>query len=154
MKYREQEFDVSYMKCAEAWAALSRAKRGKVGAIISNHGNIIGFGFNGTPTGFNNTCEVVKALKSIIGQEYAIPELETKPEVLHAESNAITKVAKSTQSSEGSTLYVTMSPCFACAKLIIQSGITRVVYRDLYRETDGINLLKMANIPVEQIEDY
>ncbi len=130
------KFDTSYLKMAEVWAQNSYCKRRKVGALLVKDRTIISDGYNGTPSGFENICEDENGV--------------TKPYVLHAEANAITKVAKSGNSSEGATLYVTASPCAECAKLIIQSGISRVVYRDAYRLTDGIDLLKRAGILVEQ----
>ena len=130
------KFDKSYLEMAEVWAQNSYCKRRKVGALLVKDRTIISDGYNGTPSGFENICEDEDGV--------------TKPYVLHAEANAITKVAKSGNSSEGATLYVTASPCAECAKLIIQSGISRVVYRDAYRLTDGIDLLKRAGITVEQ----
>jgi len=130
------KFDTSYLAMAEVWAQNSYCKRRKVGALLVKDRTIISDGYNGTPSGFENICEDENGV--------------TKPYVLHAEANAITKVAKSGNSSEGATLYVTASPCAECAKLIIQSGISRVVYRDAYRLTDGIDLLKRAGILVEQ----
>ena len=130
------KFDISYLRMAEVWAQNSYCKRRKVGALLVKDRTIIADGYNGTPSGFENICEDENGV--------------TKPYVLHAEANAITKVAKSGNSSEGATLYVTASPCAECAKLIIQSGISRVVYRDAYRLTDGIDLLKRAGITVEQ----
>ena len=130
------KFDKSYLELAEVWAQNSYCKRRKVGALLVKDRTIISDGYNGTPSGFENICEDENGV--------------TKPYVLHAEANAITKVAKSGNSSEGATLYVTASPCAECAKLIIQSGISRVVYRDAYRLTDGIDLLKRAGILVEQ----
>ena len=130
------KFDTSYLQMAEVWAQNSYCKRRKVGALLVKDRTIISDGYNGTPSGFENICEDENGV--------------TKPYVLHAEANAITKVAKSGNSSEGATLYVTASPCAECAKLIIQSGISRVVYRDAYRLTDGIDLLKRAGIQVEQ----
>ena len=130
------KFDHSYLQMAEVWARNSYCKRRKVGALLVKDRTIIADGYNGTPSGFENICEDEDGV--------------TKPYVLHAEANAITKVAKSGNSSDGATLYVTASPCAECAKLIIQSGITRVVYRDAYRLTDGIDLLKRAGITVEQ----
>lgn len=127
------------MNCALAISQLSKAERKKVGAILvsaTGH-HIIAEGYNGTPSGFDNKCE-----REIDGK------LETLPEVLHAESNVISKIARSTNTSEESTLYVTMSPCFDCAKLIIQAGIKRVVYLEEYRILDGIALLHRANIEV------
>lgn len=123
---------------AKIWAKNSYCKRRQVGALIVKERMIISDGYNGTPAGFENICE---------------DELgKTKPYVLHAEANAITKVAKSSNSSEGSTLYVTSSPCMECSKLIIQAGIRRVVYCDEYHNLDGIDLLKRAGIDVVKIE--
>ena len=138
---RQEDLDESYLNMAEIWARLSKARRKQVGCLIVKDGAIISDGYNGTPRGFNNNCEIEDP-KSF-GDN-----LITKPEVLHAESNAITKLAKSTQSSDGATMYITISPCIDCAKLIIQSGIERVVYGKLYRNKDGINLLKKAGINV------
>lgn len=129
--------DKFYMNLAAAVSAASYANRLRVGAVIIKDNNIISFGYNGTPTGFDNLCED--------------KDNNTKPEVLHAESNAITKCAKSTMNAEGSTLYVTTAPCFDCAKLIIQSGIIRVVYLEPYRNENGLELLKKANISYDQI---
>ena len=125
------------------WAELSRAKRKKVGCLIVKDGAIISDGYNGTPSGFDNNCESKNSFNG---------ELITKPEVLHAESNAITKLAKSTQSSDGATMYITISPCVDCAKLIIQSGIKRVVYGEVYRNEDGINLLNEARITTKKLD--
>ena len=132
-----EKFDHSYLEMAEIWARNSYCKRRKVGALLVKDRMIISDGYNGTPSGFENVCE---------------EDGVTKPYVLHAEANAITKVAKSGNSSEGATLYVTASPCLECSKLIIQSGIKRVVYRDEYRLTDGIDLLRRAGIEVEKID--
>ena len=126
---------------AHLWGQLSKARRKKVGCLITKDGAIISDGYNGTPKGFNNNCEW-----ALMDPD----ELVTKPEVLHAESNALTKLAKSTQSSLGATMYITISPCIECSKLIIQSGIERVVYSDFYRDNKGICLLKKANVIVEQ----
>ncbi|HBH21590.1 MAG TPA: CMP deaminase [Rikenellaceae bacterium] len=131
------KFDDKYMQMAEIWAKNSYCKRRQVGALIVKDRMIISDGYNGTPSGFENVCEDENGV--------------TKPYVLHAEANAISKVAKSGNSSEGSTLYVTASPCIECAKLIIQAGITRVVYKDEYRLTDGVDLLKRAGIIVEKV---
>ena len=122
---------------APVWAQNSYCKRRKVGALLVKDRMIISDGYNGTPSGFENICE---------------EDGVTKPYVLHAEANAITKVAKSGNSSEGATLYVTASPCLECSKLIIQAGIKRVVYRDEYRLTDGIDLLRRAGIEVERVD--
>ena len=125
-----------YMEVAYQFAKCSYAERRQVGAVIVKDGQIISFGYNGTPNGFDNCCEVNDT---------------TKREVLHAESNAISKVAQSTISSTGATLYVTTSPCFDCSKLIIQSGIKKVYWTEAYRDLSGIELLKKANIEVERI---
>ena len=132
-----EKFDHSYLEMAEIWAQNSYCKRRKVGALLVKDRMIISDGYNGTPSGFENICE---------------EDGVTKPYVLHAEANAITKVEKSGNSSEGATLYVTASPCLECSKLIIQSGIKRVVYRDEYRLTDGIDLLRRAGIEVERVD--
>lgn len=134
-----QKFDKSYLEMAQVWARNSYCKRRQVGALIVKDRMIISDGYNGTPSGFENICEDETGA--------------TKPYVLHAEANAISKVAKSGNSSEGATLYVTASPCMECSKLIIQAGIKRVVYRDQYRLDDGIQLLKRAGVEVEQVED-
>ena len=132
-----EKFDHSYLEMAEIWAQNSYCKRRKVGALLVKDRMIISDGYNGTPSGFENICE---------------EDGVTRPYVLHAEANAITKVAKSGNSSEGATLYVTASPCLECSKLIIQAGIKRVVYRDEYRLTDGIDLLRRAGIEVEKVD--
>jgi dCMP deaminase len=131
------KFDHSYIEMAHVWAKNSYCKRRQVGALIVKDRMIISDGYNGTPSGFENICEE--------------DDNTTKPYVLHAEANAITKVAKSNNSSEGSTLYITDSPCMECAKLIIQSGIVRVVYDKKYRITDGLDLLERAGVKVEQL---
>ena len=162
--------DIQYMKMAKVWAENSHAIRSKVGALLVKDNMIISDGYNGTPKGFDNCCETEVEcdvdFDSIGGLDNGSSickahdndcskchhhYLVTKPEVLHAEANAITKVAKSTNSSDGSTLYVTLSPCLECAKLIIQAGIKRVVYAEEYRITNGIELLKKTGIEVEQI---
>ena len=132
------KFDVRYLQMAQVWARNSYCKRRQVGALIVKDKMIISDGYNGTPSGFENICEDENGV--------------TKPYVLHAEANAITKVAKSGNSSEGGTLYVTASPCIECSKLIIQAGIKRVVYKDEYRLTDGIDLLRKAGVEVEKID--
>lgn len=131
------KFDKSYIEMAHVWAKNSYCKRRQVGALIVKNRMIISDGYNGTPSGFENICE----------DETGI----TKPYVLHAEANAITKVAKSNNSSEGATLYITDSPCMECAKLIIQAGISRVVYSNRYRVTEGLDLLERAGVSVEQL---
>ena len=133
-----EKFDKSYMEMASVWARNSYCKRRQVGALLVRERMIISDGYNGTPSGFENICEDETGA--------------TKPYVLHAEANAITKIAKSGNSSLGATLYVTASPCLECSKLIIQSGIRRVVYKDEYRLTDGIDLLRRAGIEVEKLD--
>ena len=130
--------DKRYMRMARIWAENSYCKRRQVGALLVKNKMIISDGYNGTPSGFENICEDDNNV--------------SKPYVLHAEANAITKVARSHNSSDGATLYVTASPCIECAKLIIQGGIKRVVYGENYRIMDGIELLKRANIEVVFIE--
>lgn len=144
-----RNFDKQYLKIAKLWAENSYARRNKVGAIIVKDNMIISDGYNGMPSGFDNCCEDEIHLFRPEDGEYI--ELKTKPEVLHAEANAITKLAKSTQSSDGATLYVTLSPCLDCAKLIIQSGIKKVVYGEIYRSDAGLKLLEKAGIEVIQI---
>ena len=156
----QDNLDKTYLNMAETWSCLSRAKRKKVGCLIVKGGAIISDGYNGTPSGFDNNCE---NLLPAVGGRIMVDdegemvkgtfELQTKPEVLHAESNAITKLAKSTQSSIGSTMYITISPCIDCAKLIIQAGIKRVVFGDVYKnDLKGIKLLKKAKIEVDRLE--
>jgi len=128
-----EKFDSSYIEMAAIWARNSYCRRRQVGALIVKDKMIISDGYNGTPSGFENICEDENGV--------------TKPYVLHAEANA-----KSGNSSEGATLYVTAAPCIECSKLIIQAGIRRVVYRDEYRLTDGIDLLKKAGIAVEKVD--
>jgi dCMP deaminase len=135
---KQRLLDERYLRMARIWAENSYCRRRQVGAILVRDGAIISDGYNGTPSGFENVCED--------------EENRTKPYVLHAEANAITKVAKSNNSSLGATLYVTASPCIECAKLIIQAGIRRVVYAEDYRSTDGANLLRQANIEVLLID--
>ena len=132
--YKQQKLDLRYLRMARIWAETSSSKRRQVGALVVKDKMIISDGYNGTPSGFENVCEENNV---------------TKPYVLHAEANAITKLARSSNNSEGSTLYVTASPCIECSKLIIQSGIKRVVYAEKYRLTDGIDLLERAGVKVE-----
>jgi dCMP deaminase len=129
--------DKRYLRMAAIWAENSYCQRRKVGALLVKDKMIISDGFNGTPSGFENKCEDENGM--------------THPYVLHAEANAITKVAQSYNSSKGSTLYITASPCMECSKLIIQAGIDRIVFSDLYRITDGLDLLKQAGIEVVYI---
>ena len=133
-----EKFDKQYLRIAQIWSENSYAKRLKVGAIIVKDQMIISDGYNGTPQGFINICEDNNG--------------NTHPYVLHAEANAITKVAQSTNSSKDATLYTLVSPCMECSKLIIQAGIKRVVYAEEYRITEGIDLLRQAGIIVDQIE--
>ncbi|HHT35478.1 MAG: dCMP deaminase family protein [Proteiniphilum sp.] len=135
---KQELLDRRYMRMAFIWAENSYCRRRQVGALLVKEKMIISDGYNGTPSGFENVCE----------DEADV----TKPYVLHAEANAITKVARSNNSSEGATLYVTSSPCIECAKLIIQAGIKRVVYADAYRLSDGVNLLQRAGIELVTIE--
>jgi len=138
----QEHLDETYMRMAEELSKLSYAERKKVGCLIVKDTQIISEGYNGTPTGFDNSCEYL---------DYC-HEMHTKPAVLHAESNAITKIARSTNSSSGSTLYVTMAPCFDCSKLIIQSGIERVVFKEKYAN-NGFSLLHKAGINISQIKE-
>ena len=136
---KQTKYDKAYLRIATEWGLLSYCQRKKVGAIIVRNKMIISDGYNGTPSGFDNCCEDEKG--------------ETKWDVLHAEANAILKVARSTQSCEGATLYITLSPCKDCSKLIHQSGIKRVVYQNGYRDTSGLDFLIKAGVMVVQIED-
>lgn len=147
---KQIDLDKTYLKMALEWSNLSKALRKKVGCLIVKNGAIISDGYNGTPAGFDNRCEnFIDSDHMLASRAY---KLITKDEVLHAESNAITKLAKSTQSSLGSTMYTTASPCLDCAKLIIQAGIFRVVYAELYKNKDGINLLNKANIETYELK--
>ena len=135
----QKKLDQTYMRMAKELAKLSYAERKKVGCIVVKDTQIISEGYNGTPKGFDNSCEYV----NYVDEQY------TKPEVLHAESNAITKLARSTNSSVGATLYCTLAPCFECSKLIIQAGIQKVVYQDMYAK-NGLALLDKAGVNVIQ----
>ena len=135
---KRNRYDKAYLRIAKEWGLLSYCKRKKVGAIIVKDRMIISDGYNGTPSGFENCCEDNEGV--------------TRWDVLHAEANAILKVARSTQSCEGATLYITLSPCKECSKLIHQSGIKRVVYNNGYRDDSGIAFLKKAGVIVEQIQ--
>jgi len=137
---KQKKYDNAYLNMASEWAKLSHCERKKVGAIIVKDHMIISDGYNGTPSGYQNCCE------NEVG--------ETQWYVLHAEANAILKVAKSTQSAKGATLYITLSPCKDCSKLIIQSGIKRVVFRNKYKDTSGIDFLTEYGIEVNHIEQY
>lgn len=133
------KFDKAYLKMAQEWAKLSYCKRKQVGALIVKDRMIISDGYNGTPSGFENCCED--------------EEGKTHWYVLHAEANAILKLSASTQSAKGATLYLTLSPCKECSKLILQAGITRLVYINEYSDDDGISFLRNHNIEIEQISD-
>lgn len=137
-KEKQAEYDKRYLEMAKIWAKNSYCIRRQVGALIVKDKMIISDGYNGTPSGFENVCEDENNT--------------TKPYVLHAEANAITKVAKSNNSSENATLYVTTSPCMECSKLIIQSGIKRVVFCDKYHNTEGLDLLERAKIEIVHLE--
>ena len=154
-----RNFDSKYMCMAQIWASNSYAKRNKVGALIVKDGMIISDGFNGTPSGFENECEEIIPCRNPCTnlfeqdcEQCKEHKLKTKPYVLHAEANAILKVARSANSTVGATLYCTMSPCLECAKLIIQSGIKRLVYSEQYRDTSGLELLKRAGIKIKQLK--
>ena len=134
MNDKQAKLDERYLRMARIWAENSYCKRRQVGALVVKDKMIISDGYNGTPTGFENICENEEGL--------------SKPYVLHAEANAITKLARSSNNSDGSTIYITASPCIECAKLIIQAGIKRVVYGEKYRLTDGIELLERAGIEI------
>lgn len=138
-KIKQKKYDMAYMRMASEWAKLSYCKRRQVGAIIVKDKMIISDGYNGTPSGFENNCEDEEGY--------------TKWHVLHAEANAILKVARSTQSCKEATLYITMSPCKECSKLIHQSGITRVVYKTAYKDTSGLEFLDRANVELVHLED-
>jgi dCMP deaminase len=173
MKFERQlEYDKTYLKMAKVLSQLSYANRNKVGAlIVSEKGQIIAQGWNGTPSGMDNCCEEVRCdctwihgcrkngqpIENVLSVEHCKDcnhaSLTTKQEVLHAESNAISKCAKWLSSTENATLYVTLSPCTECAKLIIQAGIKRVVYCELYRDTRGIDLLVKNNIDCDYINN-
>jgi dCMP deaminase len=133
------KFDVMYMDVANRIGQLSYSKRSQVGALLVRDDNILSFGYNGTPRGFENCCEDDSNV--------------TKPEVLHAESNAIAKVARTTSNSEGSTLYTTLSPCFDCAKMIHQAGVVRVIYQHDYRDMRGIEFLEKCGVTIEKVQE-
>lgn len=135
---KQLQYDVAYLRMAKEWSKLSYCKRKQVGALIVKDKMIISDGYNGTPTGFENICEDEDGI--------------TKWYVLHAEANAILKVASSTNSAEGATLYITMSPCKECSKLIHQAGIKRVVYNDHYKDESGLDFLKKAGVNITHIE--
>ena len=136
---KELEYHKTYLKMAQIWSSLSKSRRKKVGALVVKNGTIISDGYNGTPSGFPNDCEDIDG--------------NTHWYVLHAEANAILKTSRSTQDISGSTLYLTLSPCKECSKLIIQSGIKKIVYIEDYRDQDGIKILRAAGIEITKIND-
>jgi dCMP deaminase len=131
----------AHMKAAEVYSQLSSAKRLQVGCVVVKDNTIIGIGYNGMPSGWTNDCEI----------ELGNGETKTKPEVLHAETNAIAKIARSTNSSDGASLFVTHAPCLDCAKIIHQAGINSVYYRNTYRSTEGVEFLQLCDIHVENV---
>lgn len=142
----KQKFIEAFMKTAEVFAELSSARRLHVGAIIVKDNRIISIGYNGMPSGWDNNCE--EKVWNVHDGDYT---LKTKPEVLHSETNAIAKLAKSTESGDGATMFITHAPCLDCAKLIYQSGIKSVYYRNTYRNTDGVDFLNKCNIEVKNV---
>lgn len=152
------KFDAAHMKVAETYAKLSSATRLKVGSIIVKDDRIISIGYNGTPAGWDNACEDIITEQSTYvidngGPEYPMSTIrtKTKQEVIHAEMNAIGKLAKSAESGKDATMYITHAPCFECAKLIHIAGIKKVFYREQYRSTEGLEFLDKCNIEVEKI---
>ena len=141
----KEKFVNAYMDVAERFAELSSARRLHVGAIVVKDDRVISIGYNGMPAGWDNNCE------DVVQYSDDTTSLKSKPEVLHAETNAIAKLAKSTESGDGAVLFVTHSPCLDCAKLIFQSGIRSVFYRNSYRSTDGITFLERSGVTVEQV---
>ena len=152
----KQKLKQAYMKTAETFAELSHARRLHVGAIVAKDDRIISIGYNGMPAGWDNNCEYeVTEFQTEYGVGSKLVntgELKTRPEVLHAETNAIAKLAKSNESGLGATMFITHAPCLDCAKLIYQSGISSVLYRNSYRDTGGITFLVKSGVKVEQVE--
>jgi dCMP deaminase len=148
----KEKLKLAYMKTAETFAELSHARRLHVGAIVVKDDRIISIGYNGMPAGWDNNCED-ESVEPYAGFEGSIHRivLKTKPEVLHAETNAIAKLAKSNESGLGATMFITHAPCLDCAKLIYQSGIGSVLYRDAYRDTSGVTFLEKSGVTVEQV---
>ena len=136
------------MKAAEVYSQLSSARRLQVGCVVVKDNTIIGIGYNGMPSGWNNNCEDEITIEE---DEKFIKGLKTKPEVLHAETNALAKIARSTNSSDGASIFITHAPCLDCAKLVYQSGIKSVYYRNSYKNTDGIDFLNKCNVEVTMI---
>lgn len=150
----KQKFVLAFMKAAETFAELSSARRLHVGAIVVKDDRIISIGYNGMPAGWDNNCEYEDVIEINGTPMMDIPEnreLVTRPEVLHAETNAIAKLAKSNESGVDSTMFITHAPCMDCAKLIYQSGIKSVFYRNSYRDDSGLNFLKKSGIPTQQV---
>jgi dCMP deaminase len=152
----KQKFVDAHMAAAEVYSKLSSAKRLQVGCVVVKDNTIIGIGYNGMPSGWDNECEVLIPEQEIVDIEsrsitYIEERLVTKSEVLHAETNALAKIAKSTNSSDGASLFVTHAPCLDCAKLIYQSGINSIYYRNSYRDEKGIDFLKKAGVIVEKV---
>lgn len=145
----KQKFVDAFMKTAEVFAELSSARRLHVGAIVVKDDRIISIGYNGMPSGWDNNCE--DEIVDNYSDRIATVTLKTKKEVMHAETNAIAKLAKSTESGDGATMFITHAPCMDCAKLIYQSGITSIYYRTSYRDESGLNFLKTAKVNVHQI---
>ena len=143
----KEKFIDAFMTTAETFAELSHARRLHVGAIVVKDDRIISIGYNGMPAGWDNDCEYVYT-----NPQTKIDELVSRKEVLHAETNAIAKLAKSTESGDGAVLFVTHMPCLDCAKLIFQSGIRSVFYRDSYRNTDGVTFLERSGVKVKQVK--
>ncbi len=152
----KQKFVDAHMAAAEVYSKLSSAKRLQVGCVVVKDNTIIGIGYNGMPSGWDNECEVLIPEQEIVDIEsrsitYIEERLVTKSEVLHAETNALTKIAKSTNSSDGASLFVTHAPCLDCAKLIYQSGINSIYYRNSYRDEKGIDFLKHCKVEVSKV---
>jgi dCMP deaminase len=151
----KEKFKRAYMKTAQTFAELSHARRLKVGAIVVKDDRIISIGYNGMPAGWDNNCEYedIEFADAVFGEPQAVVNrgLKTRPEVLHAESNAIAKLAKSIESGNGADLFVTHSPCIECAKLIYQSGIRTVYFANNYRDYTGVDFLKKSGVVVEQL---
>jgi dCMP deaminase len=146
----------AHMKAAEVYSQLSSARRLQVGCVVVKDNTIIGIGYNGMPSGWDNDCEKrsytnIDTKWQYLDEDGSTYSLVTRPEVLHAESNALAKVARSTNSSEGASVFVTHAPCLDCAKMMYQAGINSVYYRNSYRDTSGVDFLKECNIEVEQI---
>ena len=146
------KFANAHMKAAEVYSQLSSARRFHVGCVVVKDNTIIGIGYNGMPSGWDNDCEYqVTEYSEVTKSWLTTGEIKTKPEVLHAETNALAKIAKSTNSSDGATMFITHAPCLDCAKLVYQSGIKSVYYRNSYKNTDGLDFLNKCNVEVTMI---